>query len=285
MKTIRLLSLALLPGIAACEDTSDGIPAGKGKIVLTTNWDDRGDGVDVPAAYKIEAAGVDLTVPGEVNPTGLLLDAGTYHLSLYSVSGKMSVSGSTASVEVVDAPAGATGIFIDPLPGWFFTATKELKVAGLTNTDATAWMYQRTRALTLALLPTGDAAGKVSSLTVTLGGVAATLDIASGEVAGEASVRLLFERQADGCYTATTRLLGIAGTVQTLTVKVELEGSGIEPFTVTSDLTPLLATFNMNKREPLTLSAQMILTPTGAGLGGTINDWQQVIAGQGIAEP
>ena len=87
-----------------------------------------------------------------------------------------------------------------------------------------------------------------------------------------------------GKWSATMRLLGVAGTAQRLTAQIRFSGNSPQPVTLTSDLTTMLATFNTDKTKPLALGGTVAETPTGAGFSATITDWKQVTGGPVTAD-
>ncbi|MDR2882628.1 MAG: hypothetical protein LBU98_02435, partial [Alistipes sp.] len=79
-----------------------------------------------------------------------------------------------------------------------------------------------------------------------------------------------------GKWSATVRLLGVAGSEQKLTGTVAFTAGSPNDMALNSDLTTALANFNTGKKEPLILGGQTVETPSGVGIGGmTINGWQE----------
>ena len=87
-----------------------------------------------------------------------------------------------------------------------------------------------------------------------------------------------------GKWTATVRLLGIAGDAQRLTATLTYTDGNPQPTSLNSDLTAALADFNADKTEPLTLGGTIAETPTEAGVEAGITDWEKIDGGRVDAE-
>lgn len=137
--------------------------------------------------------------------------------------------------------------------------------------------------LTLIIEPTGETTDRIESITGTLSGVASSLNFADGTHAAPANVAMTFSKITSGTdagkWSATVRLLGTAGAEQRLAATITFTDGNPEPVNFDSDLTSVLATFNADKRKPLTLGGSVVETPTGAGFGATIDDWTTVDGG------
>jgi hypothetical protein len=135
-------------------------------------------------------------------------------------------------------------------------------------------MRQQVRELTLALEPAGDAKDLVTGVTASLSGVAGAIGISTGNPVGDAvSVALVFAKGADGTYYATIRLLGVTGTEQNLTVTLHYANGHPATQTLVCNLSSPLAAFNADKKTPLTLNAEVLVTPTATGFTATLDDW------------
>ena len=82
-----------------------------------------------------------------------------------------------------------------------------------------------------------------------------------------------------GKWTATVRLLGIAGGTQRLAATLTYTGGNPADTSLDSDLTAALAGFNDDKAAPLTLGGTMVETPTEAGVTAGITGWETVDGG------
>jgi hypothetical protein len=158
--------------------------------------------------------------------------------------------------------------------GWFFTGSQDLSIERDRDYAFTVAMQQQVRQLTLVLEATGSAKDKITAIDATLSGVAGAINIDNGNPTGNAvSVVPVFTRQTDGKYYATIRLLGITGNAQTLTVTLSFAGGNPSSVTIPCDLSDPLATFNADKKTPLTLNATTVVTPTEAGFTAAIDEW------------
>ena len=201
---------------------------------------------------------------------------------MYNPADGITVSGTTATV------AAADGGFIVNTPGWLFTSVQEVEIEADTDYELTAVMHQQVRQLTLVIEPTGDAADRIESIEGTLSGAAGTLDFATGTHGTPSEVELHFTKINDGDnagkWTATVRLLGIAGDAQRLTATLTYTDGNPQPTSLNSDLTSALDGFNDGKTSPLTLGGTIAETPGEAGFTGEITGWETVDGGNVDAE-
>jgi len=158
--------------------------------------------------------------------------------------------------------------------GWFFTGRQEIAIEKNGDYSIIVHMQQQVRQLTLELDVTGDAKDRLTGIDATLSGVASALNIDNGTHDAPVVTALTFtEDPTDGKWKVTVRLLGITGNSQTLTTVLNFVDKNPSSCTHSSDLSSLLAAFNADKKTPLTLSAQLVETPTGAGITTIITDW------------
>ena len=244
-----------------------------GKITVTADWTDRGDGVDIPAEWTVTMGGYTGTETGATHAPDYLFNPGNYTLVAYNTPEDITISGTTATV----APETGKGTYINNAPGWLFTSVQEVTVEADTDYELTAAMHQQVRQLTLVIEPTGDAADRIESIEGSLSGAAGTLDFAAGTYGAASDVALHFTRITEGSdagkWTATIRLLGIAGNTQTLTATLTYADGNPADTSLESDLTAALQDFNSDKTVPLTLGGTIAETPTEAGVAATITDW------------
>lgn len=259
-----------------------------GTVTLTTDWSGIGEGLTAPASYTVKADDYTATVSGATNLLDHLFEPGKYTIYAYNTAEHITVTGTTASVEAASTPAGQTGTFVGNAPGWLFASATDVSIEKDTEYALTAVMQQQVRQLTLVVEPTGGTVDKIESITGTLSGVAALLDITDGAHGAPSNVELQFEKITGGAnagkYAATVRLLGTAGTQQQLTATIAFTNDSPAAVTLTSDLTTPLADFNDDKRTPLTLGGSVVETPTGAGFSATITDWAPVHGGPVVAD-
>ena len=245
-----------------------------GKITVTADWSDRGDGVDIPAEWTVTMGGYTGTETGETHAPDYLFEPGDYTLAAYNTPENITISGTTATV----VRETGSGTCISNAPDWLLTSVREVTIEADTDHELTAAMHQQVRRLTLVIEPTGDAADRIESIEGSLSGAAGTLDFATGTYGAASDVALHFtkitEGESSGKWTATVRLLGITGERQTLTATLTYSGGNPQPTGLESDLSVALADFNADKAEPLTLGGTIAETPTEAGVTATIEDWR-----------
>ena len=253
-----------------------------GKITVTADWSDRGEGVDIPAEWTVTMGDYTGTETGETHSPDYLFKPGGYTLAAYNTPEGITISGTMATV------AAADGGCIVNTPGWLFTSVQEVAIEADTDYELTAVMHQQVRKLTLMIEPTGDAAERIESIEGTLSGAAGTLDFATGTHGTPSEVELRFTKITKGDdagkWMATVRLLGIAGNLQRLTATLTYTDGNPQPTALESDLTTALDGFNDGKTAPLTLGGTIAETPGEAGFTGEITDWETVDGGGVDAE-
>lgn len=253
-----------------------------GKITVTADWSDRGEGVDIPAEWTVTMGDYTGTETGATHSPDYLFSPGNYTLAAYNTPEGITISGTTAAVNAAD------GGCIVNTPGWLFSSVQEVAIEADTDYSLTAVMRQQVRQLTLMIEPTGDAAERIESIVGTLSGAAGTLDFATGTYGTPSEVELRFTKITKGDdagkWMATVRLLGIAGNLQRLTATLTYADGNPQPTALESDLTEALADFNDGKTAPLTLGGTIAETPGEAGFTGEITDWETVDGGGVDAE-
>lgn len=282
--TTTMLTLALLLTLGGCvkDELHDTPHPDTGSIAVTADWTGRGEGVDIPAEWTVTMGGYTGTETGATHSPDYLFNPGSYTLAVYNPADGITVSGTTATV------AAADGSFITGIPGWFFTSVQAVAIAADTDYSLTAVMHQQVRELTLMIEPAGDAADRIESIGGTLSGAAGTLDFATGTHGTPSEVKLHFTKITSGDdagkWTATVRLLGIAGDAQRLTATLTYTDGNPQPTSLISDLTAALDSFNDGKTAPLTLGGTIAETPGEAGFTGEITGWETVDGGNVDAE-
>ena len=282
--TTTMLTLALLLTLGGCvkDELHDTPHPDTGSIAVTADWSDRGEGVDIPAEWTVTMGDYTGTETGATHSPDYLFNPGSYTLAVYNPADGITVSGTTAAV------AAADGGCIVNTPGWFFTSVQAVAIAADTDYSLTAVMHQQVRELTLMIEPAGDAADRIESITGTLSGAAGSLDFATGTHGTPSEVKLHFTKITSGDdagkWTATVRLLGIAGDAQRLTATLTYTDGNPQPTSLNSDLTATLDSFNDGKTAPLTLGGTIAETPGEAGFTGEITDWETVDGGGVDAE-
>lgn len=272
--TTTILTLALLLTLGGCvkDELHDTPHPDTGKITVTADWADRGEGVDIPVSWHIVMGDYTGTETGATHSPDYLFNPGSYTLAVYNPADGITVSGMTAAV------AAADGSFIVNTPGWLFTFVQEVAIEADTDYELTAVMHQQVRELTLMIEPEGDAADRIESIEGTLSGAAGTLDFATGTHGTPSEVELHFTKITEGDnagkWMATVRLLGIAGDAQRLTATLTYIDGNPQPTSLNSDLTAALDDFNDDKTAPLTLGGTLAETPGEAGFTGEITGWE-----------
>lgn len=283
-----LLAAALLLAATSCvkDELHDTPHPDTGKITVTADWTDRGEGVELPAQWTVMMGDYTGTETGETHAPDYLFNPGDYTLAAYSTPENITISGSTATV--APTAGDGTGSFISNAPGWLFTSVQEVTIEADTDYDLTAAMHQQVRQLTLVIEPTGDAADRIESIEGALSGAAGTMDFATGTYGAASDVALHFTKITEGDdagkWTATVRLLGITGSTQILTATLTYADGNPADTGLESDLTAALADFNADKTEPLTLGGTIAETPTEAGVEAGITDWEKIDGGGVDAE-
>lgn len=282
--TTTILSLALLLTLGGCvkDELHDTPHPDTGKVTVTADWSDRGEGVDIPAEWTVTMGGYTGTETGATHSPDYLFNPGSYTLAVYNPADGITVSGMTAAV------AAADGGCIANTPGWLFTSVQEVAIEADTDYSLTAVMHQQVRQLTLVIEPAGDAADRIESIEGTLSGAAGTLDFATGTHGTPSELGLHFTKITSGDdagkWTATVRLLGIAGDAQRLTATLTYTDGNPADTSLDSDLTAALDGFNNGKTVPLTLGGTIAETPGEAGFTGEITGWETVDSGGVDAE-
>lgn len=245
-----------------------------GKVAVTADWSNRGEGVDIPTSWEVNIGDYTGTETSATHTPDYLFEPGNYTLVAHNLANGIAVSGTTATV------AATNGSFITANPDWLFTAVQEVTIDTDTDHKFTATMRQQVRELTLIIEPTGDAAERVESIEGHLSGAAGSMDFTTDTYGTPSEVELSFTKITDGAdagkWTATVRLLGIAGNAQQLTATLTYTDDNPRSHLLESDLTASLADFNADKATPLTLGGTIAETPTEAGFSATITDWEKV---------
>ena len=250
-----------------------------GKITVTADWTDRGDGVDIPAEWTVTMGGYTGTETGETHAPDYLFNPGSYTLAAYNIPENITISGTTATV----APETGNGTYISNAPGWLFTSVQEVTVEADTDHELTAAMHQQVRELNIIIEPTGDAKDRIENIEGHLSGAAGTFDFAAWTYGAASDVALHFTRITEGSdagkWTATVRLLGITGNTQTLTATLTYADGNPADTGLESDLTEALADFNADRTVPFTLGGTIADTPTEAGVEAGITGWEKIDGG------
>lgn len=248
-----------------------------GKITLTTDWTKRTDGIAIPLTYTAVVGTHSATLGGAKNIYPALILPGSYTLYLYNSTDKITINGTVASV------ATTTGGFVEPLPGWLFSARADVTILADRSHDIIVEMKQEVRQLTLTLVPEGGVTDEIAGIEATLTGIAGAWDFGANLSTGNAlSVPFVFVKQTNGTWEASARLIGIIGDEQKLTGTIAFKNGVPSDMALDSDLSADLSTFNTGKHKPILLSGN-VETTTEAGFSATIKAWETNPSGFGIA--
>lgn len=292
MKLKQLLSGAVMAAVLFTGCSKDEKHAtdhpDHGKLALTTDWSDIGGGLAAPASYTVKVGDHTETVTGVTNTLDKLFEPGDYRMHMYNPAEHIVVSGTTSTVAAATPPSGQQGTFVHNAPGWLFSCAMDVTLEKDKVHPLTAMMRQQVRQLTLVIEPAGGTTDRIENITGVLSGVAGTLDLNDGAHSGPANVTLTFSKITEGTdagkWTATVRLLGIAGAEQHLTGTIAFAGGSPESVSLDSDLSAALAAFNSGKKTPLTLGGEVAETPTSAGFTATIKGWNTIPGGPVTAQ-
>lgn len=272
LKTLRYLTaIAAVCCLTSCvkEPLYNTDHPNHGRIIsLTTDWTNRGEGINIPDNYTVAISsplggGWVGALSGTTNEVNNDFEAGAYPINIWNTANNISVAGTTAAAD-----------YSSEL-GWFFTGAQDVVIEKDKDHAFTVAMHQQVRQLTLELDVQGNVADRVTSIAATLSGVAGAIGIDNGNPVGDpVAVVPVFVRQPDGKYTAVLRLLGIQGNAQTLTLTLHFDGGLPADITVNSGLSEKIAPFNADKKTPFTLKAGVTVTATVLGVAAEISDWE-----------
>lgn len=253
----------------------------KGAIVVTTDWTDALAESTVPDTYSLSMDGSEaVEVQAATNCYPDLLLPGKHTLLVYNEPQGMTVGGTTATVNSL------TDGTLEPLPDYLFSAVKELDVVQDDTLRVTVPMIRRLCPIVLNLTLGGENTQDIASITATLGGMAASVDLRTVAAGSEnATVTLDVKRQAAGkaarAYTEgklemKCRVVGVNPQErQLLTVTVTMADGYVQ--TIVSDLTDWLKDLNA-EMDPIELTGT-VEAPQDGHFSGTIDKWETVSGG------
>lgn len=273
----RLLTFAAVLGLlAGCvkDDLYNTPHPDKGAVVITADWTEALPENTLPETYFLRMDGGEAK---EVKGTNVcypdLLTPGTHTLSAYNEAERITINGTTATVNL------RTDGTLEPLPGYLFSAMKELDVVQDDTLRITLPMERRICPITLKLSLEGDNTGKIASIDATLKGIAGSVDLQTGIIGKESLAVTLDVKQADtktrayteGTLEMSCRVVGINPQErQLLTVTVTMVDGHVQ--TITSDLSEYLRDLN-TELKPIELTSKMD-APQDGHFSGTITDWK-----------
>ncbi len=273
MRTARIYG-SWLPAIAAAamamtgcwkEDFSD-CPGGK--LLLETTWEDAGEDVDLPENYRAVIGGWSELLSGNVNEIAHTFAPGDYRIYVYNTPEKITVNSTTATV------AGAGTGLTDNMPGWLFTYSGDItSLTGDEYRTVHAHMTRQVGRITYEITARGENIKDIGSIVTAvksarLDGIASSMDIGTGALSGPSAVAPEFVPDGTVRYTAESRILGTAGSAQTLTLELATPSGSTQ--TLSGDAAPALAGFNTLKSGYYHIA----ITITGFNYNdGTITEW------------
>lgn len=242
----------------------------KGIVTGVTEWYERSEGVAVPSGYRVEASGTTMTVDGTMFTLPVPFDPGAVEVLVYNVPAGVGISNGTATVN--STSDGTAGTLLVPDAGVLFSGTSTADVIADDTVRITVPMRQRMRQIRFMLTVTEGNPERITAIEARLEGVAASIDLRTGEVTGNAAVRIPFTRVGNK-LTADVWVVGtVATAVQNIVTKLTFtDGNPIE---TTSDVTDAFRNFNADKLTPLDITGSLYAL-VGAEQGGTIIDWTQ----------
>ena len=242
----------------------------KGAVVFSADFSERSTSCTVPAEYLLLH-----TCCGAAEPCTMPGMAGKCHPELFA-PGRHTFHAwnSCERITVTDAVAKvnetAQGV-IESLPGYFFTAHREIDVVQDDTLRVNLPMVQRTRDLHFDLTVTEGDPRRRKSVTGTLTGIAGAFDLAAQQITGEAvSTAFAFTRTGNKLI-ADARLLGVTGGRQTLVIDITFSDGRTQ--TTESDLTEHLTDFGSDMTETFRLAGDLN-TPIEADMNASINNWK-----------
>lgn len=252
----------------------------KGVVVVTTDWTDALAEATVPDTYFLSMDGGETKeVQAVTNCYPDLLLPGKHTLLVYNEPQGMKVSGTAATVNSLKDGT------LEPLPEYLFSAVKEVDVVQDDTLRVTVPMVRRLCPIVLNLTLEGENTGDIASITATLGGMAASVDLQTGVTGNEnATVTLDIKQQAETKALAYTegrlemkcRVVGVnPAERQLLTVTVTMTDAYVQ--TIVSDLTDWLKDLNADM-DPVELIGT-VEAPQDGHFSGTIEDWETVSGG------
>ena len=277
-----VVAITLLTACNVTDPIYNTSHSGQAQITVTTDWSGIGTGIVKPAEYYAAYASNELKATQDQYTFPNLFAPGSYTILFYNKPAGITISQTFAMANYA-APIG-----------WLFTARMQETVEADKDYAFTVQMQQQVRQLTLVIEPMGGSKDKIESITAVLSGVADIYDMES-DTHGTSSIAhgspsniaLTFSKITSGAdagkWSATVRLLGVAGAAQSLTGTITFTGGTPVDLALKSDLTTSLAQFNNDKKTPLSLGGTVVETPTGAGFTATINDWTKVTGIPGTA--
>lgn len=267
-------SMAALSLLSSCvkDELYDTPHPDRGAVTVTVNLPQG----SVPEDYTVVIGGQELENRDGSFVTSEPLEPGEYTVLAYNTPDGFDVEDGIARVKVIPGTR-ALSTLIDPLPGCLYSGKERVTVMQDDTLRVDLGVARRVRDLEIRLDVTEGDYSRIVSVESTLAGIAGAYDMLNETLFGEpVSTSPDFVREEDR-ITASLRLLGILGDVQTLTLHIVFSDGQEQE--VVSDLTALLAGFNSGDMgQPLIVTGNLSV-PAGADFSATITGWQQTDAG------
>lgn len=279
-KIVLFLGSVLLLASCDVKDPIYNTPHPNHGIVMgLTEWSQRGEGVEVPAEYLVEVSGTTNTANATATATATttanattftmpgLFEPGNVEVLAYNLPAGVSANGGIATVST-----GTDGTLLVPDAGVLFSGVATAHVVADDTTRVTLAMQQRMREVHFTLTITDGAPERITDIKARLDGVAASINLRTGEVIGNsASVMLSFLRKGDK-LSANVWTIGIIEEAkqQIVTTLTFSDNHRIE---TTTDVTDIFHNFNADKLTPLSITGSLY-APVGTKPDGTIIDWK-----------
>lgn len=282
---ITLLCACVVLSLTGCKDDHKENTSHPDKAQITLKTDEvvGMEGITIPDEYMIQVGDYTETASGVTHLFSELLEPGNYHVRVYNEPEHIVVSGKMAAVAEAARSTNSESKFVNAEPGWLFTGVTDVTLEKDIDYEFSVVMHQQVRELTFIIEPVGGTTGQIERVEGTLSGVAGTLDFDTDTHGTPSNVKLQFTKITSGTdagmWSATVRLLGVAGEQQKLNAVISFTGNTPAPVSLESDLSTELSDFNKEKDTSLKLDGMLVMTPTAAGLAATINGWGHTSGG------
>ena len=282
---ITLLCICVVLSLAGCKDDPKENTSHPDKAQITLKTDEviGMEGIVIPDEYMIQVGDYTEKASSVTHLFSELLEPGDYHVRVYNEPEHIVVSGKIATIAEAARSTNGESKFINAEPGWLFTGVTDVTLEKDMDYEFSIVMRQQVRELTFILEPVGGTTGLIERVEGTLSGGAGTLDFDTDTHGTPSNVKLQFTKITSGTdagkWSATARLLGVAGEQQKLNAVIYFTGNTPAPVSLESDLSTELSDFNKEKNKSLTLDGTLVMTPTGAGVSATINGWGHTSGG------
>ncbi|WP_287682449.1 FimB/Mfa2 family fimbrial subunit [Bacteroides sp.] len=267
-KIVLFLGSVLLLASCDVKDPIYNTPHPNHGIVMgLTEWSQRGEGVEVPIKYRVEVSGMTNTATTTTFIMPGLFEPGNVEVLAYNLPAGVSANGGIATVST-----GTDGTLLVPDAGVLFSGVATAHVIADDTTRVTLAMQQRMREVHFTLTITDGDPERITDIKARLDGVAASINLRTGEVMGNsASVMLSFLRKGDK-LSANVWTIGIIEEAkqQIVTTLTFSDNHRIE---TTTDVTDIFHNFNADKLTPLSITGSLY-APVGTKPDGTIIDWK-----------